>query len=159
MWLPCRSLCEDVRVNKALASGKVVLCFTSSVSRSAAARAALSVSQAGGLGVIVAKNRIGTLASCTDDFPCIEVDYEVGTQMLFYIRTSNSPLVKFSPSRTVVGKPVTARVAYFSARGPNSIEPAVLKVHSLLQKSNTFSISLHFPFFNLLDLFDLCSRM
>ncbi|KAL9665480.1 hypothetical protein QQ045_020900 [Rhodiola kirilowii] len=121
------SLCENLHINKTLASGKVVLCFTSSVSRSAAARAALAVTEAGGVGVIVAKSKVGTLAACANDFPCIEVDYEVGTQMLFYIRSTEAPVVKLSPSRTVVGKPVAARVAYFSARGPNSIEPAVLK--------------------------------
>uniref|UniRef100_A0A7N0UL27 Peptidase S8/S53 domain-containing protein n=2 Tax=Kalanchoe fedtschenkoi TaxID=63787 RepID=A0A7N0UL27_KALFE len=113
------SLCEDLRINQTLASGKVVLCFTSTVGRSPVARAARAVSDAGGVGVIVAKSKIGTLAACTDDFPCIEVDYEAGTQMLFYIRSTGSPVVKLSPSRTVVGKPVTARVAYFSARGPS----------------------------------------
>ena len=33
-----------------------------------------------------------------------------------------------STAKTVVGRPVSAKVAYFSARGPNSIEPAILKV-------------------------------
>ncbi|KAH7560849.1 hypothetical protein JRO89_XS10G0125500 [Xanthoceras sorbifolium] len=38
-----------------------------------------------------------------------------------------SPLVKLSPSRTLVGKPLLAKVALFSSRGPNSIAPAILK--------------------------------
>jgi hypothetical protein len=43
-----------------------------------------------------------------------------------------SPVVKLSPSKTIVGKPVLAKVAHFSSRGPNSIAPAILKV-TLLQ--------------------------
>ncbi|KAK9926443.1 hypothetical protein M0R45_023675 [Rubus argutus] len=61
------------------------------------------------------------------DFPCIEVDYELGTRILFYIRSTSSPVVKLSPSMTLVGKPVSTKVAAFSSRGPNSISPAILK--------------------------------
>jgi hypothetical protein len=32
-----------------------------------------------------------------------------------------------------VGKPVSPKVAYFSARGPNSIAPAILKVSFITQ--------------------------
>lgn len=39
------------------------------------------------------------------------------------------PLVKLSPSKTIVGKPVSAKVAFFSSRGPSSIAPAILKVN------------------------------
>lgn len=39
------------------------------------------------------------------------------------------PRVKLSPSKTIVGKPVSAIVAFFSSRGPSSIAPAILKVN------------------------------
>ncbi|KAJ6417487.1 hypothetical protein OIU84_003249 [Salix udensis] len=64
----------------------------------------------GGAGLIVAKNPSESLYPCTDGFPCIEIDYEIGTQILFYIRSTRSPVV-----------------AHFSSRGPNSIAPAILK--------------------------------
>ena len=37
-------------------------------------------------------------------------------------------MVKLSPSKTQVGKLVSAKVAHFSSRGPSSIAPAILKV-------------------------------
>lgn len=37
------------------------------------------------------------------------------------------------PSRTYLGKPVSAKVAYFSSRGPNSIAQAILKVIAFLE--------------------------
>ncbi|XP_070667901.1 subtilisin-like protease SBT3.3 [Malus domestica] len=37
------------------------------------------------------------------------------------------PLVKLSPPKMIVGKPLSAKVAYFSSRGPNSITPTSLK--------------------------------
>jgi hypothetical protein len=46
------------------------------------------VQEAGGVGLIVAKNPNDALYSCDGDFPCIEVDYEIGTKILFYIRST-----------------------------------------------------------------------
>ncbi|KAK2636948.1 hypothetical protein Ddye_031740 [Dipteronia dyeriana] len=55
------------------------------------------------------------------------VDFNVGTQILLYVRSSRSPVVKLSPAKTFVGQPLSANVAYFSSWGPNSIAPAILK--------------------------------
>ncbi|KAM2230818.1 hypothetical protein ACFXTH_014988 [Malus domestica] len=89
------------------------------------------VKEAGGVGLIIAKNPSDALYPCNEDFPCIEVDYEIGTRILFYIRSTRYPLVKLIPPQTIVGKPLSAKVAYFSSRGPNSITPATLKVSTL----------------------------
>uniref|UniRef100_A0A2N9F3Z7 Inhibitor I9 domain-containing protein n=1 Tax=Fagus sylvatica TaxID=28930 RepID=A0A2N9F3Z7_FAGSY len=120
-------ICEVLLLNNISVSGKVVLCFTSMTRRTAMLVASEIVQEAGGVGLIVAKNPNDALYSCDGDFPCIEVDYEIGTKILFYIRSTRSPLVKLSPSKTIVGKPVSPKVAYFSSRGPNSIAPAILK--------------------------------
>lgn len=42
-----------------------------------------------------------------------------------------NPVARIMPSRTYLGKPVSAKVAYFSSRGPNSIAQAILKVTAL----------------------------
>ncbi|RVW91643.1 Subtilisin-like protease SBT3.6 [Vitis vinifera] len=52
---------------------------------------------------------------------------ELGTKILFYIRSTSFPTVKLSSSKTLVGKPVSTKIAYFSSRGPSSIAPANLK--------------------------------
>ncbi|KAJ0240939.1 Subtilisin-like protease [Hirschfeldia incana] len=105
--------------------GKVVLSFTTS--KHSSASDAQTVKSAGGIGVIVARNPGDILSPCVDDFPCVAVDYELGTNILFYIRSSGSPVVNIQPSKTLIGQPVGAKVAEFSSRGPNSISPAILK--------------------------------
>ncbi|KAJ6301225.1 hypothetical protein OIU77_015520 [Salix suchowensis] len=120
-------VCQSLSVNPSMVSGKVVLCFTS-MTLGAVISAAEVVKEAGGVGLIVAKNPSNDLYPCADDaFPCIEVDYEIGTRILYYIRSARFPIVKLSASKTVVGKPVSAKVAFFSSRGPNSKAPAILK--------------------------------
>ncbi|EFH50893.1 subtilase family protein [Arabidopsis lyrata subsp. lyrata] len=108
-------------------AGKVVLCFTTSKRYTTVASAVSYVKEAGGLGIIVARNPGDNLSPCVDDFPCVAVDYELGTDILFYIRSTGSPVVKIQPSKTLFGQPVGTKVADFSSRGPNSIEPAILK--------------------------------
>ncbi|XP_050122871.1 subtilisin-like protease SBT3.4 isoform X1 [Malus sylvestris] len=124
--LTTRGVCESLSLNKTIVVGKVVLCFTT-MGRRAITNASAVVKEAGGVGLIIAKNPSDALYPCNEDFPCIEVDYEIGTRILFYIRSTRYPLVKLIPPQTIVGKPLSAKVAYFSSRGPNSITPATLK--------------------------------
>ncbi|XVF12832.1 hypothetical protein REPUB_Repub08aG0154100 [Reevesia pubescens] len=119
--------CQTLLLNSTLVAGKVVLCFASVDRRVAIRRAAATVQEAGGIGLIIAKNPSDALIECTDVFPCIEVDYEIGTRILYYIRSAKYPTVKLRPSKTLTGKPVSAKVAFFSSRGPSSIAPETLK--------------------------------
>ncbi|RVW14806.1 Subtilisin-like protease SBT3.5 [Vitis vinifera] len=41
---------------------------------------------------------------------CVEVDYEIGTRILYYIRSTRLPVVNLSPSKTFVGEAVLARM-------------------------------------------------
>ncbi|CAF2044150.1 unnamed protein product [Brassica napus] len=108
-------------------AGKVVLCFTISRRYTTLSGDASFVKRAGGLGLIIARTPGYTVSPCKDDFPCVAVDYELGTDILFYIRSTRSPVVKIQRSRTIVGQPVGIKVATFSSRGPNTISPAILK--------------------------------
>nr|F4JJL8.2 RecName: Full=Subtilisin-like protease SBT3.15; AltName: Full=Subtilase subfamily 3 member 15; Short=AtSBT3.15; Flags: Precursor [Arabidopsis thaliana] len=72
------------------------------------------------------------LAKKPDDRPApdnsyIFTDYEIGTHILQYIRTTRSPTVRISAATTLTGQPATPKVAAFSSRGPNSVSPAILK--------------------------------
>ncbi|KAF3609731.1 hypothetical protein DY000_02047066 [Brassica cretica] len=121
-------VCERLNLNpNGTMRGKVVLCFTTATLFTAVSRAASYVKSAGGVGVIIARNPGYNLTPCRDDFPCVAIDYELGTDILLYIRSTGSPVVKIQPSRTMVGQPVGTKVATFSSRGPNSISPAILK--------------------------------
>ncbi|EEF43471.1 conserved hypothetical protein [Ricinus communis] len=112
---------KSLSFNNTSVDGKVVLCF---IRRAAVSSAASTVRPAGGVGVIVAQDPGDALGPGSDDFSCIAVNYELGTQKLLYICSSKSLSVKTSLSRTLVGNPVATRVVYFSSRG---VSPAILK--------------------------------
>ncbi|KAL5762602.1 hypothetical protein ACOSP7_018866 [Xanthoceras sorbifolium] len=116
---------QDPPLDASLVAGKVVLIFPSLYDR--LPNATKFVKSAGAVGIIFAKTPHDSLLPCDNDFPCIEVDFNVGTQILFYARSSRYPVVKLSPAKTFVGKPLSAKVAVFSSRGPNSIAPEILK--------------------------------
>ncbi|PIN02103.1 Tripeptidyl-peptidase II [Handroanthus impetiginosus] len=119
-------VCEALSLTPSLVAGKIVLCFTTVSSPAVTRFASTLVSMAGGVGVIVSKPPSDITAQCRN-FPCAEVDYEVGTQILSYIRSTRNPVVKLSLPTTIVGKTVAAKIAEFSSRGPNSIAASILK--------------------------------
>ncbi|VVB12184.1 unnamed protein product [Arabis nemorensis] len=96
--------------------GKTVLVFGSET----------SIAEKGVAGVIFAQKPDDILARC-NNIPCIFTDYELGTDILQYIRTTRSPKVRISAATTLTGQPATTKVAGFSCRGPNSVSPAILK--------------------------------
>ncbi|KAL5833213.1 hypothetical protein ACOSQ3_016887 [Xanthoceras sorbifolium] len=119
--------CQLGSLNATLAAGKIILCFSKSdTQKIGTATAAVSVQQAGGVGLIFARSHDNGLDVCVL-IPCIQVDYEVGTQILSYIRKASSPITKLGFPKTVIGKWVSPRVASFSSRGPSSMSPSVLK--------------------------------
>lgn len=75
--------CQPGSLNATLASGKIVLCFSKSDQQNIVSASA-TVKKAGGIGLIYAEFPNDGLQSCK--IPCIKVDYQVGTQILFYIR-------------------------------------------------------------------------
>ncbi|XP_012470364.1 subtilisin-like protease SBT3.5 [Gossypium raimondii] len=117
--------CKRGSLNATLAAGQIILCFSQSSTQNIFS-AAISVAEAGGVGLIFAQYRSDGLESC-HYIPCIKVDYEVGTQILSYIRKARSPIAKLGIPKTIIGKWVSPKVADFSGRGPSSISPTVLK--------------------------------
>ncbi|KAK4841300.1 hypothetical protein QYF36_002393 [Acer negundo] len=114
---------EALLLNATLVAGKVVLIFPSSPLRVNLTQ----VKATGVAGVLLARNPAYAFAHCLDDFACIEVSPEVASQILLYARSTRFPVVKVLPSSTFDSKLVSPKVAIFSARGPNSIAPEILK--------------------------------
>ncbi|KAL0737951.1 hypothetical protein Bca4012_014161 [Brassica carinata] len=96
--------------------GKTVLVFDSTT----------PITGKGVAGVILAQKPDDLLQRC-HSFACIFADYELGTDILQYIRTTRSPTVRINSATTLTGLPATTKVAAFSCRGPNSVSPAILK--------------------------------
>ncbi|KAL6501553.1 hypothetical protein OROGR_026686 [Orobanche gracilis] len=119
-------VCEDLFFRRSLMAGKIVLCFTTYDIPFVTSYASSLVRSAGGVGVIVSK-RPNEITSRCQNFPCAEVDYEVGTQILSYIRTTRNPMAKLSLPTTLMGKDVSPKIAGFSSRGPNSVAASILK--------------------------------
>ncbi|KAJ4962659.1 hypothetical protein NE237_022598 [Protea cynaroides] len=104
-----------------LVAGKVVLCFAEPNPTKNDAYV-----KAGAVGLLYPQIHDDILSPCSN-ISCTKVDYEIGTNILFYIRRTSSAVVKLSQPKSAVGKWVSPRVAYFSSRGPSSLSPAVLK--------------------------------
>ncbi|MQM05444.1 hypothetical protein Taro_038253 [Colocasia esculenta] len=117
--------CNAGSLNATLARGNVVLCFQSRLQRSAIV-AAKTVMKAHGAGIIFAQFATADVSS-TLGFPCIQVDFEMGTNVLSYISGTREPIVRFSIAKTTVGSLISPEVAFFSSRGPSSVSPFILK--------------------------------
>ncbi|XP_011040612.1 PREDICTED: subtilisin-like protease SBT3.5 [Populus euphratica] len=116
--------CQPGSLNATLATGKIILCLSESNTQDMFS-ASTSVFEAGGVGLIFVQFHLDGIELCK--IPCVKVDYEVGTQIVSYIRKARSPTAKLSFPKTVVGRRVSPRLASFSSRGPSSISPEVLK--------------------------------
>ncbi|XWS38122.1 hypothetical protein CRYUN_Cryun19dG0103200 [Craigia yunnanensis] len=92
--------CEPGSLNATLAAGKIILSFSQSRTQNIIA-AAISVLEAGGVGLFFAQYRSDGLESCP-----------------YIYHALKSPIAKLSISKTVIGKWLSPRVADFSARGP-----------------------------------------
>ncbi|KAI8546106.1 hypothetical protein RHMOL_Rhmol07G0090400 [Rhododendron molle] len=126
------SVCKFLSLDNSVV-GKVVLWFSTVPICVPPTLVSSVVKAAGGVGVIIAQSPRSILAPCSDDFPCMVVDYELNLAPKYCSTFGqkgkySSPAVKLSLSRTLVGKPVSTKIAYFSSRGPSSIAPAILKV-------------------------------
>ncbi|XP_022984814.1 subtilisin-like protease SBT3.9 [Cucurbita maxima] len=107
-------------------SGNVVLlCFTDLAKTAPASNAVMPGKQAKVVGVIYAGQQTDNLVPC--DIPCIHVDTHVGTKLFTYLLNDDDALIRLRATRTIIGKPISSRIAYFSSRGPNSFSPGILK--------------------------------
>ncbi|KAF8033412.1 hypothetical protein BT93_D2120 [Corymbia citriodora subsp. variegata] len=112
-------------LNATLVAGKIVLWFSKSNNHELLTASA-EVRKAGGTGLIYIDSLNDLLNPC-NSIPCATVDYQVGSEIIVYMRRARYPKAKLSIARTVIGKQAAPRVATFSSRGPSSITPQVLK--------------------------------
>ncbi|KAM0875048.1 hypothetical protein ACQ4PT_037041 [Festuca glaucescens] len=128
--------CDAESVASSNVTGKIVLCYAPANAKSTPPRVALPNAinltvTAGAKGLIFAQytsNLLDILARCEGIMPCVLVDFEIAQRILSYWDITGSPVVKVSPTVTVVGNGVLSpRVASFSSRGPSPLFPGILK--------------------------------
>ncbi|THU58119.1 hypothetical protein C4D60_Mb03t10820 [Musa balbisiana] len=115
---------------------KIVLCFDRAFAAAVTAASETSqllarLSQAGARGAIIARFPRNILPDCSG-ITCVLVDYDVGGQIANYARVESAsgriPVVHVNPASNIVGSQVTSpRVAAFSARGPSTGYPDLVK--------------------------------
>lgn len=127
MFKFCCRQCLPNSLSPDKVKGKIVLCFRGTGLR---AEKGQEVKRAGGAAII-----LGNLAANGDEVP---VDAHVlpgagvsasdGTKILTYINSSRNPTASLGRARTVVDVKPSPSMAQFSSRGPNVLEPNILKV-------------------------------
>ncbi|GLJ14986.1 hypothetical protein SUGI_0244660 [Cryptomeria japonica] len=88
--------------------------------------AAIDVYEAGGAALIFSEVPTKVMPRLSF-IPVVYVDMEQGSKILSYYKSSRFPVVRMSPSRSVVGVEPAPVVAYFSTRGPSTLSPDILK--------------------------------
>jgi PA domain len=123
----CCSQCLPNSLSPDKVKGKIVVCFRGSGLR---AEKGQEVKRAGGAAII-----LGNLAANGDEvpvdahvLPAVGVSTTDATEILTYINSSSNPTASLGQARTVVDVRPSPSMAQFSSRGPNVIEPNILKV-------------------------------
>ncbi|CAH8319822.1 unnamed protein product [Eruca vesicaria subsp. sativa] len=108
------------------AEGKMVLGFITAENRETAYDFITQQLAVRAAGVVLASRR-SDIITVSEGMIIINIDYQQGTTILNYIKSTSKPTIKISPSITLTGPIVATKVADFSSRGPNSVSPYVLK--------------------------------
>lgn len=76
---------RSLRLNNTPIAGNVVICFTMEPKQEQITSTVSAVRSAGGVGVIIGRNPSNLLGACSNDFPCIIVDNELGTELFYKV--------------------------------------------------------------------------
>jgi len=143
MIQPRRSQCLPNSLSSDKVRGKIVVCFRGTGLR---VEKGLEVKRAGGAAIL-----LGNPAASGSEVP-VDAHVLPGTvvaaadanTILSYINSSSSPTAVLDPSRTVVDVRPSPVMAQFSSRGPNVLEPSILKVRNVqrLRYSNNWRIQI-----------------
>ncbi|MED6133539.1 hypothetical protein PIB30_029233 [Stylosanthes scabra] len=118
--------CLDNSLDPNKAKGKIVVCMRGEGER---LKKGLEVERAGGVGFILGNNEIlGNDVPCDPHFiPATAVSYQNVLKLIHYINSSSNPMAYILPGTTVLNTKPAPSVASFSSRGPNGIDPNILK--------------------------------
>ncbi|XVE67145.1 hypothetical protein DITRI_Ditri08aG0137300 [Diplodiscus trichospermus] len=120
------SLCMDNSLDPNLVKGKIVICDRGSSPRVAKG---LAVKKAGGVGMILANGASNGEGLVGDAhlLPTCAIGSGEGDAVKSYVSTSAHPTATIDVKGTVIGIKPAPVVASFSGRGPNGLNPEILK--------------------------------
>ncbi|KAI4295353.1 hypothetical protein L6164_035407 [Bauhinia variegata] len=118
--------CLPDTLNPDKVEGKIVLCIRGQGGR---LQKSLEVKRAGGVGAIIGNNKTnGADVPCDAHlFPATGVLYQDSLKLLRYITSKKNPMAHILPGKTVLYTKPAPSMASFSSRGPNIVDPSILK--------------------------------
>ncbi|KAH7545081.1 hypothetical protein FEM48_Zijuj01G0055400 [Ziziphus jujuba var. spinosa] len=107
--------------------GKIVLCMRGSGLR---IEKGIEVKRAGGIGFILGNSKANgdELACDAHLLPATAILYTDAVKILEYINSTKNPVATIIPGKTVLHTKPAPSMAAFSSRGPNIIDPNILKL-------------------------------
>jgi len=137
-----RSQCLPNSLSPDKVRGKIVVCLRGTGLR---VEKGLEVKRAGGAAILLGNPPASGSEVPVDShvLPGTAVSAADARTILAYINSTSSPTAVLNPSTTVVDVRPSPVMAQFSSRGPNVLEPSILKVH--VQTSNSTHTT---PFFS-----------
>jgi subtilisin family serine protease len=119
-------LCKNGTLDKKLVEGKIVVCLRGVNPRVEKGHQALL---AGAVGMILANEESSGDGLLADPhfLPASHITYKDGLQLFAYINSTKNPTGNISPVQTILGVKPAPVMASFSSRGPNPVEPSILK--------------------------------
>ena len=93
----------------------------------------LEVQRAGGAGFIIGNSQANGAELSVDPhlLPATAVSYNDAVRIMNYINSTENPMARIIPAKTVLHTKPAPFMAAFSSRGPNPIDPNILKVITL----------------------------
>ncbi|XP_061355134.1 subtilisin-like serine-protease S isoform X2 [Gastrolobium bilobum] len=120
------SYCLESSLNKTKTKGKVLVCrHVESSTESKVAKSKI-VKEAGGVGMILIDETDQDVA-IPFVIPSAIVGRKIGEKILSYLKRTRMPLSRIFRAKTVLGAQPAPRVAAFSSKGPNALNPEILK--------------------------------
>ncbi|GMN48715.1 hypothetical protein TIFTF001_017877 [Ficus carica] len=120
------SLCMENSLDPNLVRGKIVICDRGSSPRVAKG---VVVKKAGGVGMILSNgiSQGGGLVGDAHLLPACAVGSDEGNAVKAYVSSASNPTATIEFQGTVIGIKPAPIVASFTGRGPNSLNPEILK--------------------------------
>ncbi|KAG4992111.1 hypothetical protein JHK82_025627 [Glycine max] len=120
------SYCLESSLNKTKSKGKVLVCRHAESSTESKVLKSKIVKAAGGVGMILIDETDQDVA-IPFVIPSAIVGNKIGEKILSYLRTTRKPVSRIFGAKTVLGAHPAPRVAAFSSKGPNALNPEILK--------------------------------
>ncbi|XVF76963.1 hypothetical protein PTKIN_Ptkin14bG0002100 [Pterospermum kingtungense] len=119
-------LCQPGTLDPSKVKGKILVCLRGINARTNKGKQALL---AGAVGMILANDEKSGNEVIADPhmLPATHINFADGAIVLAYINSTKNPTAYITPVKTVLGTKPAPFMASFSSRGPNLVEPSILK--------------------------------